>query len=47
LVALVGDNGAGKSTLVKVLSGVHSADKGQIMLDGEEVTALTLSKPVN
>lgn len=41
IVALVGDNGAGKSTLVKVLSGVHSADKGRIMLDGEEVTGLT------
>ncbi|MFZ4064916.1 MAG: ATP-binding cassette domain-containing protein [Rhodoluna sp.] len=38
VIGLVGDNGAGKSTLVKVLSGAHSADSGQILLDGEERT---------
>ena len=38
VVGLVGDNGAGKSTLVKVLSGAHSSDSGQIFLDGEEQT---------
>jgi len=38
VVGLVGDNGAGKSTLVKVLSGAHSPDAGQILLDGEERT---------
>lgn len=36
VVGLVGDNGAGKSTLVKVLSGAHSTDGGQIFLDGKE-----------
>lgn len=29
--ALVGENGAGKSTLVKVLTGVHTADAGEIL----------------
>jgi len=38
VVGLVGDNGAGKSTLVKVLSGAHSADAGEILLDGESRT---------
>ncbi|MEY2675445.1 MAG: hypothetical protein RL645_241 [Actinomycetota bacterium] len=36
VIGLVGDNGAGKSTLVKVLSGAHKPDGGQIFLDGEE-----------
>jgi D-xylose transport system ATP-binding protein len=37
VVALVGDNGAGKSTLVKILSGVVTADRGSIGLDGAPV----------
>ena len=34
VVGLVGDNAAGKSTLMKILSGVHTADAGEIVLDG-------------
>lgn len=33
--ALVGENGAGKSTLMKVLSGIHQAERGEIYLNGE------------
>jgi simple sugar transport system ATP-binding protein len=36
--ALVGDNGAGKSTLIKIISGVHHADGGEVLLDGKPVT---------
>ncbi|MCA9835854.1 MAG: sugar ABC transporter ATP-binding protein [Trueperaceae bacterium] len=37
VVGLIGDNGAGKSTLIKVLSGVHKPDSGEIYLRGEKV----------
>src|SRR5438093_112312 len=33
--ALIGENGAGKSTLMKVLSGAHKADAGEMTLDGQ------------
>lgn len=34
---LIGENGAGKSTLIKVLTGVHKNDKGEIYINGKEV----------
>jgi D-xylose transport system ATP-binding protein len=38
VLALLGDNGAGKSTLVRCISGVHTLDEGDILLDGEQIT---------
>ncbi|HEY5435147.1 MAG TPA: ATP-binding cassette domain-containing protein [Candidatus Limnocylindrales bacterium] len=38
VVGVVGGNGAGKSTLMRVLSGAHAADTGQILIDGKPVT---------
>jgi len=37
VLCLLGDNGAGKSTLIKMLSGVHSPDEGQILVEGKPV----------
>ncbi len=37
VLGLVGDNGAGKSTFIKILSGVHRKDEGEIIFDGKNV----------
>jgi simple sugar transport system ATP-binding protein len=37
VTALIGDNGAGKSSLVKILSGVYTADSGELLIDGKQV----------
>jgi rhamnose transport system ATP-binding protein len=33
--SLVGENGAGKSTLIKIMTGIHPADSGEMVLEGE------------
>ncbi|MCQ6559452.1 sugar ABC transporter ATP-binding protein [Paenibacillus mendelii] len=35
--ALMGENGAGKSTFIKVITGVHPADEGEMIMNGERV----------
>ena len=37
VLGLVGENGAGKSTLIKILSGAHHADEGEITIGGRNV----------
>ena len=36
--ALMGENGAGKSTFIKVITGVHRAEEGEMFLEGERVS---------
>jgi branched-chain amino acid transport system ATP-binding protein len=42
LHALIGPNGAGKTSLIHQLSGTLSPDRGRIMFNGEDVTALKM-----
>jgi len=35
--ALMGENGAGKSTFIKVITGVHAPNEGDMFLNGEKV----------
>ena len=38
ILALLGENGSGKTTLMNMLSGIYKPDKGQIFVDGREVS---------
>ncbi len=37
VLALIGENGAGKSTLIRILSGAHRQDAGEVLINGEKV----------
>jgi simple sugar transport system ATP-binding protein len=37
VMCVLGDNGAGKSTLIKILSGVHTHDRGRLFIGGREM----------
>jgi branched-chain amino acid transport system ATP-binding protein len=40
IVGLIGPNGAGKTTVFNLISGIHTADKGTVTLDGREISRL-------
>ncbi|MEO8612833.1 MAG: ATP-binding cassette domain-containing protein [Chloroflexota bacterium] len=44
IVGLLGDNGAGKSTLIKIITGYHQPDTGEIYINGQKVDHLTVPK---
>lgn len=44
VVALLGENGAGKSTLIKILTGLYTADAGEVEVDG---APLVISRPAD
>jgi len=43
-VAITGPNGGGKSTLAKIIAGIVKPTGGQILLDGEDITNLSITE---
>ena len=43
-IVITGPNGSGKSTLAWIISGILTPDSGQILLDGEDITALGITE---
>ncbi|MBE6728410.1 MAG: ATP-binding cassette domain-containing protein [Ruminococcaceae bacterium] len=43
-VAITGPNGGGKSTLAKIIAGINCPTSGQILLDGEDITNLSITE---
>ena len=43
-VAITGPNGSGKSTLAKIIAGIITPTSGQILLDGEDITGLSITE---
>ena len=43
-VAITGPNGGGKSTLAKVIAGILTPTQGRILLDGEDITGLSITQ---
>jgi branched-chain amino acid transport system ATP-binding protein len=41
LIGLIGPNGSGKTTLINILSGHQSADRGDVLLDGQSLLGLS------
>ncbi len=43
-IAITGPNGGGKSTLAKIIVGIEQPCSGQILLDGEDITNLSITE---
>ncbi len=43
-VVITGPNGGGKSTLAKLIAGIIKPTEGQILLDGEDITELSITE---
>lgn len=41
IIAIIGRSGAGKSTLLRAINGIQTASAGRIVLDGDEITAMS------
>ena len=46
-VVITGPNGSGKSTLAKIIMGIEKQDKGKILLEGKDITNLSINERAN
>ena len=46
-VAITGPNGGGKSTLAKIIAGILTPTSGQIILDGVDITNMSITERAN
>ena len=46
-IAITGPNGGGKSTLAKIITGIKSPSRGQIIFNGEDITNLSITERAN
>lgn len=46
-IAITGPNGSGKSTLVKIIMGIEKPDKGKVLLEGNDITTLSINERAN
>jgi Fe-S cluster assembly ATP-binding protein len=47
LIAITGPNGGGKSTLAKIITGIEKPTGGQILLDGQDITNMSITERAN
>ena len=46
-IAITGPNGSGKSTLVKIIMGIEKPDSGKVILEGKDITNLSIDDRAN
>lgn len=46
-IAITGPNGSGKSTLVKIIMGIEKPDNGKVILEGKDITQLSIHERAN
>ena len=46
-IVITGPNGGGKSTLAKIIMGIEKPDSGLVLLNGEDITNLSITERAN